>query len=170
MNGGMERVPSRGRRLGKDVAVLSLGKFKGDPKAVLTFFPAFWCPYAPNETFTCKLDSSANFCFTTTMSGCSFGARKDGDQGQWTVAHANTQRDGGNTEQMATAQAAKLTEKLGDAATIIGPGHYRNDHNNAPVMNANTFGLRKDGEWAFYTQTYRVFNKTYILDKVIKRI
>lgn len=136
-------------------AVRSYGVFAGDA------LRAYICNYHAGQVHSVQLGADANFCFTVTLNGCTFGVGKATGDGSVRVSHANT---GGNTQ----AQRDQTFGELGgnvNIATMLEPAMYRRI--GAPMnLNATVFGIRDAGAWKFHFQLYSVAGGQYTLHGV----
>ncbi|OUS06208.1 hypothetical protein A9Q81_03480 [Gammaproteobacteria bacterium 42_54_T18] len=139
---------------------------------------AYWCPYNADQVHAVTLGSDADFMFTATMNGCSFGIGSPSPDGAVRVAHANT------TEHEAIAKVDKGYAKLNinspnfsKSAAAIGfrhsamkqqlqltqlksllakGGKTMSNHLSSAAYgacdNITTFGIRDSGVWKFYFQ------------------
>ena len=147
----------------------------GDPDSVA----AYWCPYANDHTYSITVAGAANYMFTATMDGCSFGIGIEAADGAVRVAHANVSEDvllnavqdelinaviGGNANAARLLELKKFilkcqlqrTDQVG--AQSAGPlaGNGASDYAKMGVK-CTTFGLRAgDGHWSFYAQAYAI--------------
>jgi len=111
--------------------------------------PSYVCNYQPGQVRSVTLAAAANFCFTVTLNGCTFGIGPVAPGGVRVVSHANT---GGNTlPQRAQTWAEHHVPANAQAITMLEPMLYRKI---APAMQATVFGIRVGGNWQFHFQSY----------------
>ena len=115
---------------------------------------AYICDYTAGGIEYCRLGSAANFCFTITMNGCTFGVGQTASDGTVIVTHANK---GGKTIDQ---QQQTFTTHGTKDVSMMEPALYRRAGRN---MNATTFGIRVNGKWKFYFQSYSVSSGVYTL-------
>jgi hypothetical protein len=135
---------------------------------------AYYCPYEDNQALYVYLGDDADYMFTPSVSGCTFGIGSRTDKGGVLVGHANAKQvgteaddagaaDGGRAAQaQAQAQADMLSKpKMGDAPRLIVPEDYvlgdRLKHVGTimGVRRGDFTGPSTSGSaWVFYTQTF----------------
>lgn len=174
-------IPSNSvaRHNGMNTPIFILRRYRGQGNVECTF-QGFWCSYAQNATYTCKLDDRASLCFTATMDGCTFGAIPAAGHARCDVAHSNEATFAANRgahfghegarQFQDMEQTNRVKHALGDGASTIKPSDYMYDHNNARILKSTTFGVRTGANWAFYTQTYTRPNNVFILRGVTQHI
>ncbi len=128
----------------------------------------FFVPYAQNKLCGTILGNQAQWVFTATMDGCSFGIGSQPGDGTVMVVHANASRSaggGGGRDQQVRMQARLLESTFSvrqDALSgVIGPSSYMVEPGGQDSVGTNrlrstTFGRRVHGRWQFYTLRYRV--------------
>ena len=89
-----------------------------------TDFNAYWCPYASDTVNRVTLAGAADYMFTPTMNGCSFGIGIAAPDGSVRVAHANT------TEHEA------LDAIMDETGKMLRPFTRQNETYNNAIMNA----------------------------------
>ncbi len=125
-------------------------------------FMGYWCPYDMNRTSFTTLSGSADYMFTATMDGCSFGIGTPAGDGTVLVSHSNSAQDDTATSHkpMIAAQKTNLRNLLGGKSKLFQPGDYRSRgfFNKKADVSAMTFGVRAGKSWRFYSHRFR---KTY---------
>jgi hypothetical protein len=127
---------------------------------------AYYCPYEDNEANYVFLGDEAEYMFTPSVSGCTFGIGSRTDKGGVLVGHANAKKIGteqGREAQQA-AQASLLTGKkgMGDAPRLISPTDYNMgipDTYRGTIVGVrrSNYAANSSGKaWLFYTQTFSV--------------
>ncbi len=138
----------------------------------------YFCGYEQNKTIPLMLGNDANWMFTVTMNGCTFGVGSQaGADGAVRVAHANNAKqmkpgisvgpDGGVTGRAAQArvQAMYATSHVGPGGLLIEPDTYQGADQG---MEATTFGHHPTGgAWSFKALTYRKGGTTWTHGGVI---
>jgi hypothetical protein len=148
------------------------------PDGTAGTFQAWWCPYMQNETHHVVVGNGADFCFTTTINGCSIGLGHETATGDKLVVHSNEARAAGygTVAGQAPAQEAQI-RNLGGATIkgVFGPASYRVDSQNVGRFTGTVVGWRDPNanprQWVFRTQTYEqvaVVPDKYKLKKLIK--
>jgi hypothetical protein len=126
-------------------------------------FMGYWCPYEADQTRFTTLTGLAQYMFTATMDGCSFGIGHKSKDGTVVVGHSNAQRDQTQTsiKQMSNTQKLELRSTLGHNTKLFEPKdyRYRGIINKKRDVSAATFGVFDGTEWKFYAHRYR---KTYM--------
>lgn len=115
-------------------------------------FSSYICDYQENEINYQVLDKEADFCFTITMNGCTFGIGSPTSDGSILVTHCNTRTNTENGLLDGDQQNRQRTLALafhGSNTGLFEPSSYRKNKENA-----TTFGIRSKGEWQFYYQSY----------------
>jgi hypothetical protein len=121
------------------------------------YLAAYWCNYGQDEQFRIMVAGAANFMFTTTMDGCTFGIGSATATGARLVSHINMSWEGAQAH---TAQRGVLRHQ-GMAQHIVDPDRYmRTQHVPQALpgqIKATTVGVRDAaGHWTFrYQQYYR---------------
>jgi hypothetical protein len=110
---------------------------------------AYICNYTAGGCHHIDLGGLADFCFTVTLNGCSFGVGPHG--GGLRAAHANS---GGNV----LLQRGQLQAEFGVGGNMAGitmlePADYRRLSNTVNLQ-ATVFGIRNGAAWQFYFQCY----------------
>jgi hypothetical protein len=125
-------------------------------------FMGYWCPYDIDRTSYVTLSGAADYMFTATMDGCSFGIGAAAKDGTVTVSHSNSAKDDTPTSHkpMIAAQKTNLRSLLGTKSKLFQPGNYRSRGflNKKADVSAMTFGVRSGKSWRFYSHRFR---KTY---------
>jgi hypothetical protein len=133
------------------------------PQKNSTAFTAYWCPYNNNTLGYTILGTDADYMFTATMDGCTFGIGTISETGACIVGHANAQHlqtEDGDTSGMEANQKMSLRSgqfnkvNLVKKTTLFEPKHYRTFK--TLKASASTFGVRKSGKWRFYAYRYLV--------------
>lgn len=108
---------------------------KNDPAGALT---AYICNYKANDHRSVLIGTHADYCFTTTLNGCTFAVGPVQPGNVRRVSHANT---GGNT--ILQRQQTRTAQQSGNLAGIalLEPASYRRL---SPTLALNTtvFGIR----------------------------
>lgn len=126
----------------------------------------YFCGYERNKTIPLMLGNDANWMFTVTMTGCTFGVGSQaGADGAVRVAHANSATQakpgvvigpgGGVTglDAQARMQAIYATSHVGPGGLLIEPDTYRGADEGIEVT---TFGHHAPGGvWSFKALRYR---------------
>jgi hypothetical protein len=138
-----------------------------DPRGLTAYF----CPYENNQTKALMLKNAAQWMFTATMDGCTFGvgSQTPGAMGSVRVAHANTSSIASpdRNVQIATPggvvsggdaknrmQALLATSHVGPGGLLIEPPSYMADN---LENKATTFGYHQlGGPWTFKALKYRM--------------
>lgn len=128
-------------------------------------FNGYWLPYDQNHTFTCMLGADADYMFTATMNGCSFGIGSQPGDGSCLVGHANKGTYGAQAEAQyglptarrlqAASQTNMLISKIPALDRVINGADYQDDGAGAMTLQSTTFGVRRNNTWHFSTQKYR---------------
>ena len=127
---------------------------------------AYYCPYEDDQANYVFLGDEADYMFTPSVSGCTFGIGNRTDKGGVLVGHANAKLIGierGREAQQAE-QATMLTDKkgMGDDPQLITPTAYNMgdyDANRGTIVGVrrSDYAGNSSGEaWLFYTQTFAV--------------
>ncbi|HEY4252593.1 MAG TPA: hypothetical protein VGM87_15380 [Roseomonas sp.] len=124
-----------------------------------TAFWAYWCPYDANRTAFTTLTGHAEWMFTATMDGCTFGVGRAAPDGTVVVGHANANRHQTkkSISRMAQTQRAELQAELGMHASMLQPKNYRfrGTFSKKRDVSSATFGVRDGSTWKFYAHLYR---------------
>jgi hypothetical protein len=153
------------RRVEKDGKIVGhMYMMHNTPPGSTTGIKSFICGYKLGEMHCVILTSDADFCFTRTMNGCTFGIGSPTSCGDVLVSHANSPK--GENEQLKSTQS--LFNNGGGTTGILEPSLYRmgggslgNSRETGLTINgmntATTFGIRdrKTNKWKFYFQSYR---------------
>ncbi len=113
--------------------------------------PAYICNYAVNDVRSVLLGTLGDFCFTTTLNGCTFGIGPAQANHTRLVSHAN--HGGVNHLQLQQIRVAQGVGADLAGVTVLAPQLYRHfavDLN----MQATVFGIRTGYGWRFYFQSY----------------
>lgn len=119
----------------------------------MTGFLAYICDYEQGSTKYVTLGSQADFMFTITMNGCTFGIGMPAGSGDVTVCHSNTSKGfGGNTppDLQAQMQRFQVEQLLPLGGSILEPANYRT----VGREQCTTFGMRDNNGWQFWMHTY----------------
>lgn len=147
---------------GRQIAIYEIQEAAPAQNAGGDIFMGYWCPYEINKTRYVTLSGAADFMFTATMDGCSFGIGTAASDGTVTVSHSNSAQDDTATSHkpMIEAQKRKLRSLLGGKSKVFDPGDYRSRgvFNKKADVSAMTFGVRDGKKWKFYAHRFR---KTY---------
>ena len=108
---------------------------------------SYICNYVPNQVRSTPLGTGGDYCFTTTMNGCTFGVGRAAPDGSVRVSHANT---GGDT---AAQRNQTWTEHGNHNVSMLEPALYRR-LGNGMNLNITTFGIRSGRAWKFYFQLF----------------
>jgi hypothetical protein len=126
-----------------------------DPEA----FPAYICPYQPDQSLQTVLGQDATLMFTAQMSGCSFGVGIP-TQNSVLVMHSNDGLTGENTPGDTTAkrnaqQTSQFNSLTGANANrkMLQPDSYRIGGGD---LRATIIGVRKGHKWDFWYQNHDV--------------
>lgn len=125
---------------------------------------AYVCPYADNQLKAIMLGNNAEWMFTATMNGCTFGIGSQGPRtgGSVRVIHVNDQAaaTGAATKIQSLSQRMSARnyffQKDYDLSkiTLIEPSDYQGRSNQ---NESTTFGMHKHGKpWKFYTHRYKL--------------
>jgi hypothetical protein len=116
-------------------------------------FDAYVCDYGRNQINYQVLGNEADFCFTITMNGCTFGVGTPASDGSLLVSHGNLAELEGHrldpVGNQAERQLAVGHQLHGEGASYLTPDMYRGDK-----ANVTMFGIRVSGAWKFYYQRY----------------
>lgn len=110
-------------------------------------FSAYYLPYANNNFATMTLGNAADFFFTDTMNGCSFG--RDNTQNP-TVAHLNYTKG--------KVEGAEIDQSQIDSKfdSLFGQGNGRrfkkSDYKKGVADYVTLVGVRMNGQWQFLWQ------------------
>lgn len=131
-----------------DVYYLKQSDKNGASKALNSYI----CDYTKNDVESCRLGREANFCFTITMNGCTFGIGSATGDGTVLVTHANkASSKTQGVDQFDQTVGAHGSNKV----SMMTPSMYRSM---SPGLTATTFGIRTSKGWKFYFQSYRSEN------------
>ena len=124
-------------------------------------FDAYICDYEQGSTKYVVLGNNADFMFTITMNGCTFGIGMPAPSGEVIVCHSNTSKGfGGKTppDVQAQLQRVQVEQVLPEGGLILEPANYRT----IGKEQSTTFGIRRNGAWEFWMHTYLYSgNQTY---------
>ena len=116
-------------------------------------FASYVCDYGRNEINYQVLGKEADFCFTITINGCTFGVGSPTEDGSVLVSHGNLAELQGTSQDPEGDQAARQLavghQLHGDGATYLTPDMYRDGK-----ANVTMFGMRVGSAWKFYYQRY----------------
>lgn len=130
---------------GKACDIVNLGQRATDGK-----FKAYVCDFEANQINYQVLGKAAEFCFTITMNGCTFGIGAPTVDGSVLVTHGNM---GGQAAPQ--LEMGQFMHTGGVNTTFVQPGDYlKYDGGNSGRANITTFGLRDGNKWKFYYQRY----------------
>jgi hypothetical protein len=122
-------------------------------------FLGYWCPYEINRTSFTTLSGDADYMFTATMDGCSFGIGTAAPDGTVTVSHSNSAQDDTQTSHkpMIAAQKVNLRNLLGKKGKLFQPGDYRSRgvFKKKADVSAMTFGVKVGKSWRFFSHRFR---------------
>jgi hypothetical protein len=126
-------------------------------------FLSYICDYKRGEINYQVLGPEANFCFTTTMNGCTFGIGSPTSDGSVLVSHANmatplvpTAETKGSSAGLvppgdqAERQLAVARALHGPGASYLTPDMYRHEHANVTLVGGRT----STGAWKFFYQRW----------------
>lgn len=144
------RCVYKGREL--PVYILADGRRKMDS------FPAFWCPYNDTRLGWTALTGIADYMFTATMDGCSFGIGHAAKDGTVIVGHVNSNhlQTPDSTKAMEKDQKLRLRALLSTGRhkpKVFEPQDYRY-RKGVREVSATTFGVREKGKWHFYAHRW----------------
>ena len=134
-------------RKNKTLEVLYLMHADGSPG-----FPSYILDYEKGQVSYQVLDREANYCFTITMNGCTFGIGSPTPDGSVLVTHSNAHGNlegGGEGVSQAMRQRALARAFHRPNVSLFEPDSYRKGN-----RNVTTFGIRTKGAWQFYYQAY----------------
>ena len=127
---------------------------KGDAEA----FMAYWCPYTNQQTRYTTLSGNADFMFTATMDGCSFGIGSRTPDGTCLVSHSNQNQfeTPDSKDEMISKQKGALRGLLGSKAKLFQPKDYRSvgTFKKTHGVSAATFGVCENKKWKFYAHRF----------------
>lgn len=116
-------------------------------------FRSYVCDYGRNEINYQVLGTEADFCFTITMNGCTFGIGSPTGDGSVLVSHGNMAELEGTDEDPTGDQferQLKVGQQFhGHGTTFLTPEMYRRKHANVTMV-----GMRIKGKWKFFYQRY----------------
>jgi hypothetical protein len=140
------------------------GYFIRDGRKNLGAFSGYWCSYKKDELHYVTLGADADYLFTPTMDGCSFGIGHASNNGSVIVSHVNSAKlDTKNSKDaMVLDQRGQLENFLkgrGGVAKLFEPGDYRSRRTGffswETGLCSTTFGVRSSSGWKFYSHRYR---------------
>jgi hypothetical protein len=135
---------------GKEIPIFNL-KQAGDRK---DGFLSYICDYEKGKFNYQVLDREADYCFTVTMNGCTFGIGTPSPDGAVIVSHGNqagvTDGPGVPVGDMFAKQKALGEQFHGNDVLLLEPSQYRS----TGKENITTFGIRMNGAWNFFYQSY----------------
>lgn len=144
---------------GRQIPVYEIVEATDSTAATGDVFMGYWCPYEINKTRYVTLTGTADYMFTATMDGCSFGIGTPASDGSITVSHSNSAQDDTKTshQPMIDAQKRKLRSLLGKSSKIFDPSDYRTRgfFNKKSDISAMTFAIRDGKKWKFYAHRFR---------------
>ena len=97
-------------------------------------FMGYWCPYDIDRTSYVTLSGAADYMFTATMDGCSFGVGTPSKDGTVTVSHSNSAKDDTATSHKPMAVAQKAANHV--------RAHPAQSHHSDLHMLFSTLGAR----------------------------
>jgi hypothetical protein len=120
---------------------------RNNPAGELT---AYICNYQAGNHRSWLIGTHADYCFTTTLNGCTFAVGPVQPGNIRRVSHANS---GGNT--ILQRQQTRTAQQSGSLAgvALLEPADYRRLSNTLSI-NATVFGIRTGVAWRFYFQMY----------------
>jgi hypothetical protein len=119
---------------------------------------SFICDYKVNSFQCAVLTSKANFCFTVTMNGCTFGIGSPTPSGEILVSHCNIQKDTGTQSGNQRDKTLKVYRALNQNVDgMLETSMYRQGGRDYATNTATTFGLRDPltNKWTFYFQAFK---------------
>jgi len=121
-------------------------------------FMAYWCPYTNQQTRYTTLTGNADFMFTATMDGCSFGIGSRTPDGTCLVSHSNQNQfeTKDSKAEMISKQKGALRGLLGAKAKLFQPKDYRSigTFKKTHGVSAATFGVCDNRKWKFYSHRF----------------
>ena len=144
-----EKSPEVTVKGGKTTPMLRLLDSSKDQES----FESYICDYKDGEINYQVLDKKADFCFTWTMNGCTFGIGKPAADGSVLVSHGNVKGMGVPRGCQQEAQASLANQMHGGQVSLLEPITYRQGGDEM----STTFGIREGTAWKFYYQSYRRF-------------
>jgi hypothetical protein len=114
-------------------------------------FKSYICDYDANDIRYQVLHNEADFCFTITMNGCTFGIGSANEDGSIMVTHGNMGSSGLGNE-----YTQAVNGLLGSNSTYLTPEMYVRTSVTEAKKNLTTFGIRIHGTWNFFYQKYEV--------------
>lgn len=161
---GLIPTTDKGSRKSKPCDVYRIQQSAG-----LDAFPAYVCDYGEGQLNYQVLSSEADFCFTTTINGCTFAVGAAARDGTVIVSHTNAkpgkldeedkQSLGWDPKLKATLEGRNwqidVQKKL--AKQFHGKGRFLDSHTyyKKGEVNVTLFGLRQNEKWKFYYQSFR---------------
>ncbi|WP_334188240.1 hypothetical protein [Noviherbaspirillum sp.] len=137
---------------GKSIPIYNLKQATGSGDEFLSYI----CDYKRGELHYQILGREANFCFTITMNGCTFGVGAAASDGTVMVTHGNQAdvKDGADVPSgdMFAKQRTLATQFHGPDVMLLEPSQYRPTNKE----NISTFGIWMNGAWNFFYQSYQV--------------
>lgn len=116
-------------------------------------FESYICDYDANDIRYQVLHDEADFCFTITMNGCTFGLGSANEDGSIMVSHGNKVSVKDDLGKSLGDQYGQVAGSLhGQDAMYITPEMYRTGEK----ANLTTFGVRIHGKWNFFYQSYKL--------------
>lgn len=134
-------------------------------------FDAHFCPYGEDEVHGIRVDSSADYFFTATLSGCNlgFGALDKSDGSRW-VGHSNAATIGGlisqyieddpsvivKTRMMQQLMQTKMLQSKEASSVSVKPPAYGRSLTDDQDIRTTVIGLRdtKSNLWTYIRQNY----------------
>ena len=121
-------------------------------------FMAYWCPYTNQQTRYTTLTNLAEYMFTATMDGCSFGIGSRTPDGTCLVSHSNQNQfeTPDSKDEMISKQKGALRGLLGSKAKLFQPKDYRSvgTFKKTHGVSAATFGICDNNKWKFYAHRF----------------
>ena len=142
-------------------------KNKSDPNS----FDAHFCHYGADEVHGIRVDASANYFFTATLSGCNlgFGALDESDGSRW-VGHSNAATIGGiisqyieddpsvivKTRMVQQLMQTKMLQSQEPSSASLKPAAYGRPLTDQNDIRTTVIGLRdtKSNKWTYIRQNY----------------
>jgi hypothetical protein len=147
--GGVMRVPLAVNDSGRPIDVYSV---RSDGASAADSVRAYVCNYQANDVRHVDLGSGADYCFTVTLNGCTFGIGPAAADGSRRVSHANS---GGRTAQQQTQTWGEHGVPVNSTTiSMFEPAVYRK-LSSTKSLNATVFGIRTGRSWRFYFQLYQ---------------
>ncbi|WNB75611.1 hypothetical protein [Methylomonas koyamae] len=114
-------------------------------------FKSYICDYTPDKVHYQILDQEADYCFTVTMNGCTFGIGSQADDGTVMVTHGNM-----NSSGLGEEYGEAVDSLMGSGTLYITPHMYARKSADETRKNLTTFGIRINGTWNFFYQKYEI--------------